>query len=218
MMGANIQYGGAGVDTVPGNMDDTWNINMTDVGDLTGWSLSLQVNGIGNGISDFLDDSIFFISYAGSKTDPKGTHGTMLSNAGAGGADITEMLGSTKSETGYSYYAGLQVPGFMTGQRAGFEYNHGSKYWRSFTYGEDTLVGSKLSTRGDAYELYYTLPIVGKNLTAQLSYVYIDYDYSGSDMFFDSTGTPMTQAQAAANGLSFVESASNIRASIRYRY
>lgn len=218
MMGANIQnVNQNGTPADP--MDDTWAINMTDVGDLTGWSLSLQVNGIGNGISDFLDDSIFFISYAGSKTDPKGTHGTMMSSPWMGGAgDITEMLGSTKSETGYSYYAGLQVPGFMTGQRAGFEYNHGSKYWRSFTYGEDTLVGSKLSTRGDAYEVYYTLPIVGKNLTAQLSYVYINYDYSGSDMFFDSTGTPMTQAQAAAQNMSFVESASNIRASIRYRY
>lgn len=223
MMGANIQFNSdPNGDTNPMNpmtwVDDVYNVNLTDVGDLTGWSLSLQVNGIGDGISDFLDDSIFFISYAGSKTDPKGTHGTMMSNASAGAVDITEMLGSSKSETGYSYYAGLQIPGFMVGQRAGFEYNHGSKYWRSFTYGEDTLVGSKLSTRGDAYEIYYTLPLVGKNLTAQLSYVYIDYDYSGSDMFFGSTGTPMTPAQAAAQGMNFVESASNIRASIRYRY
>lgn len=218
MMGANIQN--VNQNGTPANpMDDTWAINLTDVGDLTGWSLSLQVNGIGDGISDFLDDSIFFISYAGSKTDPKGTHGTMMSSPWMGGSgDITEMLGSSKSETGYSYYAGLQFPGFMAGQRLGLEYNHGSKYWRSFTYGEDTLVGSKLSTRGDAYEIYYTLPLVGKNLTAQLSYVYIDYDYSGSDMFFGSTGTPMTQAEAAAMGMNFVESASNIRASIRYRY
>ena len=212
-------------------MDDTYGVRLTDVGDLTGWSLSLQVNGIGDGINDFLDDSIFFVSYAGSKTDPKGLHGTLLSQFNAEGADFmmgqaagttsaltTEMLGSSKSETGHSYYLGFQFPGIMAGQRLGLEYNHGSKYWRSFTYGEDTLVGSKLSTRGDAYEIYYTLPLVGKNLTAQLSYVYIDYDYSGSDMFFGSTGTPMTQAEAAAMGMSFVESASNIRASIRYRY
>lgn len=223
MMGANIQWSSDPLgNTNPMNpmtwMDDVYNVNLVDVGNLTGGALSLQVNGIGDGISDFLDDSIFFLSYAFSETDPQGAHGTMMSNAGAGGANIGEMLGSMKSETGYSIYTGVQVPGFGKGQRAGFEYNKGSKYWRSFTYGEDTLVGSKLAARGDAYELYYILPLVGKNLTAQLSYVYIDYKYSGSDMFFDSTGTPMTQAQAAAMGMSFVDSASEVRASLRYRY
>lgn len=184
-------------------------IEFADVGDLTGASLSLQVNGIGNGISDFLDDSIFFLSYAMSKTDPQGQH--WVSDGMGGAMFITEMLGSPNSQTGHSYYAGLQFPGFMAGQRLGLEYNHGSKYWRSFTYGEDTLAGSKLSTRGDAYEIYYTLPLVGKNLTAQLSYVYMDYDYTGSDMFFGWTGTPMDSSTG-------VKSASDIKASIRYRY
>lgn len=188
-----------------------------DVGDMTGGSLSLQVNGIGNGISDFLDDSVFFISYAFNKTDPnnvavnQATGVMFASNNPMSGAG---MLGSTNSETGHSYYMGVQVPGFMAGQRLGLEYNHGSKYWRSFTYGEDTLAGSKLATRGDAYEIYYTMPIVGKNLTAQLSYVYMDYDYAGSDMFFGQTGNP-----AGLMGIMpYVESASNIKASLRYRY
>lgn len=171
-----------------------------DVGDMTGGSLSLQVNGIGDGISDFLDDSVFFVSYAFNKTDPN-------SNG---------MLGSLKSETGDSYYAGVQVPGFMNGQRLGLEYNHGSQYWRSFTYGEDTLAGSKLSTRGDAYEIYYTLPLVGKNLTAQLSYVYMDYDYTGSESFFGAEGAANDIDSALAAGA--VKSASNIRISARYRY
>lgn len=215
MMGANFtRLPGGGVDANTSTaMDDSYNVMLTDVGDLTGGSLSLQVNGIGNGISDFLDDSIFFISYAFSKTDPKGKHFTLYDAMNPASTGSTEMLGSPNSETGYSYYAGLQVPGFMAGQRLGLEYNHGSKYWRSFTYGEDTLIGSKLAARGDAYEIYYTLPLVGKNLTAQLSYVYIDYDYTGSDMFFDLTGKPDPTSTAGA-----VESASNIRASIRYRY
>ena len=102
----------------------------------------------------------------------------------------------------------------MKGKRLGLEYNHGSKYWRSFTYGEDTLAGSKLATRGDAYEIYYILPIVGKNLTAQLSYIYMDYDYAGSDMFFGQTGNP-----AGMMGMfPYVEKAYNIHASLRYRY
>lgn len=205
MMGANFQD----LNMTAGTVD----VNLVDVGDLTGGALSLQVNGIGNGISDFLDDSIFFISYAFSQTDPKGTHGYF--NGMTYDPAATEMLGSPDKETGYSIYTGIQIPGFMKGQRAGFEFNHGSKYWRSFTYGEDTLIGSKLAARGDAYELYYTLPIVGKNLTAQLSYLYINYDYTGSDMFFDgNTGAPNSTATTPNS----VESASNIRASIRYRY
>jgi hypothetical protein len=213
MMGAGF---GLTVDGF-GNITDMGMTRFYDVGDMTGASLSLQVNGIGDGISDFLDDSIFFVSYAMNKTNPNNVavnsmNGTLLAAnnpfAGAG------MLGSSDDETGYSVYTGVQLPGFMQGQRVGLEYNKGSKYWRSFTYGEDTLAGSKLATRGDAYEIYYTLPIVGKNLTAQLSYIYMDYDYAGSDMFFGQTGNP--------NGLMgfmpYVEKAYNIRASLRYRY
>ncbi len=221
MMGANFNYASAAA-VASGNMADNvdslgnflgYNVNMTDVGDLTGGALSLQVNGIGDGISDFLDDTIFFLSYAFSKTDPKGTH-NILSQTGAVVPNQTEMLGSQDKETGYSIYTGVQVPGFMKDQRFGLEYNHGSKYWRSFTYGEDTLVGSKLAARGDAYEAYYILPLVSKNLTAQLSYIYIDYDYTGSDMFFGSTGTPMDVDKTPGA----VKSAQEVRASLRYRY
>lgn len=208
MMGANFSY----ANDVNGSAG--YNVAMKDVGDLTGGALSLQVNGIGDGISDFLDDSIFFLSYAFSKTDPKGSHSVIV-NPMTGAVDgRTEMLGSPNKETGTSIYTGVQVPGVMKGQRLGLEYNHGSKYWRSFTYGEDTLVGSKLAARGDAYEVYYILPIVGKNLTAQLSYIYIDYDYTGSDMFFGSTGTPMDVDTTPGA----VKTAQNVRASLRYRY
>lgn len=57
MMGANFTR--LSNNTTPLNpMDDTYNVGLTDVGDLTGGALSFQVNGIGNGISDFLDDTI----------------------------------------------------------------------------------------------------------------------------------------------------------------
>jgi hypothetical protein len=58
------------------------------------------------------------------------------------------------------------------------------------------------------------MPIVGKNLTAQLSYVYIDYDYTGSDTFFGWTGTPMDVDTTPGA----VKTAQNVRASLRYRY
>ncbi len=38
--------------------------------------------------------------------------------------------------------------------RVGLEFNHGSQYWRPMTYGEDTFAGSKIATRGDAWEVY----------------------------------------------------------------
>ena len=168
---------------------------------------------IGNEVNDFLDDTIFFASFAWSKTDPKGEHYTI--NPMTGNVALSkEMLGSSKSETGTSYYVGLNMPAFMDSDRIGLEYNHGSKYWRSFTYGEDTLAGSKLATRGDAYELYYNFPLVGKNLTGQVRYTYMDYDYTGSDMFFGSTGTPMDVDTTPGA----VKSASDIRLSLRYRY
>lgn len=209
-------------------MDDVYGVNMTDVGDMTGGALGIQVSGIGDGWSDFLDDTTVFASVAFSKTDPKGSHGTTSSQMMADAQQMmgmnnpsnqtTEMLGSSESEVGTSFYAGVIVPGFLGDDRFGFEYNHGSKYWRSFTYGEDTLVGSKLATRGNAYEAYYNFPLLGKNLTGQLRFTYLDYDYTGSTMFFGSTGAPMTKDEAHANGMDFVDSASEIRLSLRYRY
>lgn len=183
-----------------------------DVGDMTGGALSLQVNGIGDGISDFLDDSIFFASFAFSKTKPNNNKLGAITPNGMG--KVSGMLGSTDGKFGSSLYVGLQIPGFFQKDRIGFEYNHGSKYWRSFTYGEDTLIGSKLAARGDAYETYYILPIVDKNFTAQLSFLHIDYDYTGSDTFFGWTGTPMDVDQTPGA----VKKAQQIRASLRYRY
>ena len=189
-----------------------------DVGDMSGVALSLQVNGIGNSVSDFLDDTIFFVSFAGNRTDPSNTtvntlNGStaMASGFGFGGEG---MLGSTDNETGYSIYTGVNVPGFFAEDRFGLEYNYGSKYWRSFTYGEDTLAGSKLATRGHAYEAYYTFPIVKKILSGEIRYVYMDYNYAGSDTFFGQTGNP----DGMMDMMPYVESASDIRISIRYRY
>jgi hypothetical protein len=189
-----------------------------DVGDMQGASLSLQVNGIGNEINDFLDDTVAFASVAMMKTDPNNITVNAINGSTAAAAAMgfggEGMLGSTDKETGYSYYVGVNIPGFMESDRIGIEYNHGSKYWRSFTYGEDTLAGSKLATRGDAYEIYYTLPLVAKNLTAQIRATYFDYKYAGSDTFFGQSGNPLGMMGV----MPYVESASNIRLSMRYRY
>lgn len=181
------------------------------LGDLQNLTLSMQVNGVGEFINDFLDDTVLFASVSASQTMPDG--GT--STGGNYG-----MLGSQDNETGYSYWFGATFPAFMEGDRFGLEYNHGSKYWRSFTYGDDSMIGSKLATRGDAFEAYYNLPIIGESLYFQLRYTYISYDYSGSNGFFGNSGAPMTmeQAKAAGYGGMVAESAQDIRAMIRYNY
>jgi len=183
--------------------------NMEQLGDLQNLTLSMQVNGVGEFINDFLDDTVLFASASASQTLPSSDPNT---NNG--------MLGSQDKEMGYSYWVGATFPAFFDGDKFGLEYNHGSKYWRSFTYGEDTLIGSKIAARGDALEAYYNIPIIGETLYFQLRYTYINYDYSGSNGFFGLSGAPMTMEEANAMGMGsmVVENAQDLRAMIRYNY
>lgn len=174
-----------------------------DFGNLNNATLSFEMNGIGELINDFLDNTRVFASYAVSQTDP---------NTGMA------MLGSTEKETGYSYWIGINVPGFMEDDSFGLEFNHGSEYWRSFTYGEDTVIGSKLAARGDAIEFYYNLPIIDDAWVAQIRYTKIKYDYSGSNGFFGSASAPYDMQTAMSYGMNPVEEAEDIRLLLRYKY
>ncbi len=173
---------------------------MTTRGNMDGAAVSLLVDGL---VEDTMfEETKLFASFAWSKTDPDSTQ---------------SMLGSTDSETGTSYWVGVQQP--LLGGNFGLEYNHGDKYWRSFTYAEDTMIGSKLAARGDAIEAYYTYQL-NEALSTQIRYTQIDYDYTGSNGFFGDQGTPMTMAQAKAAGMGamVVEKAQDIRFYIRYRF
>lgn len=176
-----------------------------DFGSIDTVTISYVQEGIGEFISDFLDNTKLFASYAMSKTNPE---------SGA------KMLGSTKSKVGDSIYVGAQFPAMFTKKgKLGVEYNQGSKYWRSFTYGEDSMIGSKLAARGHAYEGYYTQPLVDDILSFQLRYTYIKYDYTGSNAFFGEDGTPMKLSDPKAAGMGDpVKEAEDIRAYLRYRY
>ena len=126
-------------------------------------------------------------------------------------------------ENGYSYWVGLQMPSLVSEEgRFGLEFNHGSQYWRSFTYAEDTLIGSKMAVRGNAYEAYFTEPLIDDILSLQIRYTYLDYDYAGSNGFFGSTsGAPTSIDDIAKDGVisgNTVESAQDIRVYLRYRY
>ncbi|MDF1882328.1 DUF3373 domain-containing protein [Sulfurimonas sp. SAG-AH-194-C21] len=186
---------------------------MMTVGGMHSITANFTMNGLGDEWSDYLDDTFIFVSGAMSITDP-------LDNGNGG------MLGSTDSQTGTSIWAGLQMPSLFTEDgRWGVEYNQGSKYWRSITYAEDTNIGSKMAVRGEAYELYFTEPLIEDILTFQVRATYIDYKYTGSNGFFGSTtGTPVEITNSMLNrggqdyAGSVVDTAQDIRFYLRYRY
>ena len=157
-----------------GNMGDA---SFSQSGDIDGAAISVLVDGITD--EGYFSDAKLFGSYAWTNTNP---------NAG------DSMLGSADSESGTSYWVGAYLP-VTDGEgedygTVGLEYNHGSEYWRPFTYAEDTMIGSKIAARGDAWELNYTYQI-NDALSLQARYVNIDYEYTGSNSFFGSDGTPM---------------------------
>jgi len=176
-------------------MDAYSNLSFNDVGDIDFATILFKTEGIGNGISDYLDNTVAFASFAASKTNP----------------NSLGMLGSMDSEVGTSVWLGVNAPCVINPDNAkvGLEWNKGSKYWRSMTYGEDTYAGSKIATRGQAWELYRNQQLT-KALSWGLSYVYMDYDYAGSNSFFGADGNP----DATLN----VVSAQDVRTYMRYKF
>ena len=174
-----------------------------DVGDIDYATILFKTEGIGNGISKYLDKTTAFASFAMSKTNP----------------NSLGMLGSTDSETGTSVWLGVNAPCPITPDSAkiGVEWNKGSKYWRSMTYGEDTFAGSKIATRGQAWEIYRNQNIT-KALSFGVSYVLMKYDYTGSNSFFGDDGTPYDIDSAQAKQMGAVEEARDIRAYMRYKF
>jgi len=173
-----------------------------DFGDIEYFTTMFKVDGIGDGISDYLDETIFFASYAQSKTNP---------DAGK------KMLGSNSSQTGHSFWLGVNAPCPISpdDSKIGIEWNKGSKYWRPMTYAEDTMAGSKIAARGTAWEIYRHQQLT-KALSFGMSYLYIDYDYTGSNGFFGDFGTPIDSNSSSASNA--VKSAQDIKAYMRYKF
>lgn len=154
-------------------------------------AISYQLDGLNEDV-DFLNDSTLFASVAMTHTNPDGD---------------TPILGSLENKIGYSFWAGFLFPDQITdGGRFGLEYNYGSKYWTPMTWAEDSLTGSKIATRGNAYEGYWNIPIVGKNLTAQLRYTYLDHHYSANTSYMIDPD------------ISNLDNSQELRAFVRYQY
>jgi len=155
-------------------------------------AVSYQLDGLSEE-NEFLENSTLFASAAMSSTNPDSGF---------------RMLESTENKTGYSFWAGFLFPDQITdGGRFGLEYNYGSKFWTPMTWAEDSTIGSKIATRGNGYEGYWNIPIVGKNLTAQIRYTYLDHHHrANTTCYWDNPLDPN------------LDSSQELRAFVRYKY
>ena len=160
------------------------------------FSLSLKVDGIGDEINDFLDETTFFVS--GAYTNYSADNGYSLMGSSNGG-----------SQNGSSIWAGIIIPDMITDAgKLGFEYNQGSQYWTPMTWAEDTAIGSKVAVRGSAYEAYWNFNLFGvKYLPSQVRYTYIQHDY-----------TPNINCAGWVTPVAVDIEAQNLRVAVSYRY
>lgn len=159
-------------------------------------SLALKVDGIGDEISDFLDDTMVFVSLAATSYNAKDGYSLVGSQSGG-------------TRNGYSYWIGTNFPDMMTDSgKFGLEYNHGSSGWTPMTWAEDTAIGSKIAVRGDAYEAYWNFNLFGvKYLPSQVRYTYVQHDY-----------TPNINCAGWVAPVAVDIQAQNLRFAVSYRY
>jgi hypothetical protein len=144
----------------------------TNIGDWDAASLLFRTN-----FSDYFANIDAFLGLSWSHTDPSSiSQNPYYELMGMG---LLSSNGDLEARNGYGIYAGMLFP-MPLDARLGLEYNWGSKYWFNFTGAEDSLVGSKLATRGSVYEAYYIQPIFSHNFFVKLGTQYYDYEYTGS--------------------------------------
>jgi hypothetical protein len=202
-------------------------MTLDNTGDMEGAALSILVDGLTD--DGFLADVKVFGSFAWSNSNVNIAHERDFYDENYNyqfTAPVESMLGTTGDESGTSYWFGTYLP--VLGGTLGLEYNHGSQYWKPFTQGEDTLIGSKMAARGDAFEVNYTYQLT-KALSIQARYVAIDYEYTGSQGFYGDGGYALNiddlKAAAAAGNMTAadilsqtVDKAQDARLYLRYRF
>jgi len=120
----------------------------------------------------------YFMSAGWSMPDSNGKTATIDPGTGP-------MAMGLINEDGYAYHLGARYD-FDIGVKIGYEFNHGSEHWFSFTNGSSDLL-NKLSTRGDVHDIYGIYQIDMYQFV-KLGYTDINYDFTGSGWHI---GTPM---------------------------
>ncbi len=139
----------------------------------------MDIFGVHAQAANFLDSGFdIFFSWGVNYSDPNRT----VVNMPVGSSTVPMGLLSSdgrSSRTGWSIFTGFRYTlpfSRLNKAKIGFEFNHGSKYWYSFTPGSAELY-NKLASRGNVYDFYYIQPI-NRYLFLRTGYTLIDYDYS----------------------------------------
>ncbi len=167
---------------------DSLGINGSEnVGDLDLFGIHLQANRLRNSNFDL------FLSLGLNQSHPNGR----VLNSPLGTMGLLNNDGDS-SHSGWAVYTGLAytIPAAgLNHPKIGFEYNHGSQYWFSFTSGSTELY-NKLATRGDVYDLYYIQPF-NEYLFARIGYTLAQYDYGLSGFHIGDLGAANEELQNA---------------------
>ncbi|MFC1513296.1 DUF3373 family protein [Thermodesulfobacteriota bacterium] len=161
-------------DTTP-LMPPGWG-EQANLGDMELYGIHAQANKVADSNFDI------FVSTGFNKANPNGQ------TVGGGTMGLLNNDGVT-DHSGWAAYAGLRYTiqaSNLNNPKIGFEFNHGSDYWFSFTSGSAELY-NKLAVRGDVYDLYYIQPF-NDNLFMRVGYTMADYDYALSGFHIGDFG------------------------------
>ncbi len=147
----------------------------------------------------------WFGSFAGMWSHPKNVTTPF-------GGLLTDPFSTPESHDAWSVYAGLRYDFGRT--QIGGEFNRGSQYWFNFTASADEILLSKLSTRGNVYEVYVNQQ-VGKYGQLRVSGLQYDYEYSGSGWH---VGAPKKLADTPVLGFPTYNDMFNLRVAFSVRF
>ncbi|HEY6006685.1 MAG TPA: DUF3373 family protein, partial [Geobacteraceae bacterium] len=152
----------------------------TNLGNMDAYGLDFlgKVKNVGIG------DINWFVDGAISQTHPNSNTLTLINpNSGASISTPFGLLstGSPKSQVGWAVLVGARYDIKDSGTKLGFEYNHGSKNWLTFTPAADDMWTSKLGTRGNVYEGYIIQELHLEPISSYLSKVFFRVGYQYYD-------------------------------------
>ena len=113
-----------------------------------------------------------------------------MSNPKSNGKSYITAMGPMQllKKDGYAYHVGARYD-INSKFKIGYEFNHGSRYWFSYTTGSyDPL--NKIATRGSAHD-FYLMYQMDMNQFLRMGYTSIDYKYAMSGWHMAPNGKPM---------------------------
>lgn len=154
-------------------------INLGNI-DWYGMGAMSTIKNVGPGSLNVFADAALSITHPNQNVSANAMFQGLLT-----GAPFSPEAPSSKS--GYSVLVGARYD-LPSKTKLGFEFNHGSKNWITFSPAADDMWTSKVGTRGNVYEPYIIQELDLKPVSSRLAkayfkvgYQYYDFEYTGSN-------------------------------------